>query len=84
MVENESIANHSAMGRGWKYKMGLKPGHSPRKCEGWCRKENVNEEHWQMQQQNEDQHHQNLLGVLPSKYHRREFLTFDFKKWLQN
>ena len=35
-------------GLGWKYKMGLKTGDSPRKGEGWCQKENVNEEHWQM------------------------------------
>ena len=33
------------------------------------------------QKQNEDnkQHHKNLLEALPSKYDRWEFLTFDYK-----
>ena len=47
---------------------------SKRKCE-W--RKTTNEE----QQQNEDdnQHHKNLLVILPNKYHRWEFLTFDYK-----
>ena len=43
----------------------------------WEWRKMTNEE----QQENEDdnQHHKNLQEVLPSKYHRWEFLTFDYK-----
>ena len=43
--KNESVANHSAMGWAESTKWVSKPGDSPRKGEGWCPKENVNEEH---------------------------------------
>ena len=45
-----------------------------------------NEKHQQMKTHNikNEQQHKNLLEVLPSKYHRWEFLTFDSKKLLQN
>ena len=44
-LKNESIVYHSAMGWPESIKWVKKPGDSPRKGEGWCRKANVNEEH---------------------------------------
>ena len=47
-------------------------------------KSNKDKKHRQVKIHNIEnkQQHKNLLEVLPSKYHRWEFLTFDFKKWL--
>ena len=52
MVEKWKYRESVCDGLGWKYKMGLKPGDSPWKGEGWCQKENVNEEHRQMKNNN--------------------------------
>ena len=52
MVEKWKCRESLCVGLGWKYKMRLKPGDSPRKGEGWCWKENVNKEHWQMKNNN--------------------------------
>ena len=53
MVEkNESVANHFVMDWAESTKWVEKPGDSPRKGEGWCQKENVNEKHQQMKNNN--------------------------------
>ena len=49
------------------------------------KKQQKNEKHRQMTIYNikNEQQQNNLLEVLPSKYHHWEILTFDFKKQLQ-
>ena len=62
MVENKSVANHSAMDWVESIKWSWKPEDSPQRGEEWRRKENVNGEqqqneqyqHMKIQQQNED------------------------------
>ena len=75
----ESLCN----GLGWKYKMGCKnPGNSPYKGEGWCRKAMRRTTTKWRSSTNED----TTTSQKPperfsqAKYHRLEFLTFDFKK----
>ena len=86
MVENESVANHSAMG--WTERQNgsknLAIVHRRVRDDVEKKMWMKSIDKWRITTKKWRSTSQKPPEVLPGKYHRWEFLTFDFKKWIQN